>query len=49
MNIRKQVIAVLCLFGFATGVVFAQGCESIDAGPNELSRNRALEPVTSFL
>ena len=30
MNIRKQAVAVLCLFGFAASTVFAQDNESID-------------------
>ena len=30
MNIRKQAIAVLCLFGLAAGTVSAQNNESID-------------------
>ena len=30
MNVRKQAVAVLCLFGLAAGTVFAQDNESID-------------------
>ena len=30
MDIKKQVVAVLCLFGFAVGPIFSQDYESID-------------------
>ena len=30
MDLKKQVVAVLCLFGFAVGPLFSQDYESID-------------------
>ena len=30
MNIKKHVVAVLCLFGFTVGTIFSQDYESID-------------------